>query len=486
MTYRFHITAIALVVTGMMVPRAAGQDTQSGAQQPLPPIAQPGTTSTAPAAKPAATGTPVTEGDVDVPDTRPLAGAQELTLGSTTSGHNLLLPSFGVATQVRTNPYVSGQTDSPSVVSTTFLTGRLGLNYTSGHSELSLNYLAGGSFSNDSVGGDSGIQSLGFSETIRSGRWSQMIGDQLTYTSQTPFGFGGLGSLNNLGVNPGSGLGSDPGFRSGFLPDQSVLINGTTQLNNSVIAQTDYQLSHRASLTFVGSYGILDFPNDNLQNDSNETFQAGYNYLLDRKNSVSVFYRFERFGFSNLAQSTEINGAQVSYARRITGMLSLQIGGGPQADIFRSPLTGPGTVADWSFSTTLNYRHKNSIMNVGFDRSITGGSGILAGAQTKEIHGTFTQKIGQNWSAMASGGYAKNSALQQTTPNANTIAPETWFVTAQVSRRFVGYSSLFMSYSAIGQTSLASVCTLPVCRVNSASNTVSIGYNWGLRGIALE
>lgn len=470
------------------IPRSEAQDTKSGPQEPLQPMPPAGVGGSTPTAKPAATGSPMTQEETVVPDSRPLAGAQDLTLGSTPSGHNLLLPSFGVTTQAQTNPYNARQANSPDVLSATFLTGRLAINRTSGRSQLLFDYLAGGMFSKDLNQGNSVIQSLGFSDTISWGRWSQMFGDQLSYTSQSPFGFGGLGGLNNLGVSLGNAGGSSPGFRPNFVPNQSILIYGEPQISNAVIAQTGYALSHRSSLTFVGSYGILDFVNGGFQDSSNASFQAGYNYSLSRKDSISSFYHFSTFMFSGVSQRIQTHSVQLSYARQITGRLSFQISAGPQVDIFRSAAVGPGTVADWTLTGALNYqlRSKKNGMSISFDRLMTGGSGVLPGAETDVAQGTLTHGFNRDWDGAVSVGYSRNDAFQQTIRKGNTISPQAWFATAQVSRHFVRYGRLFIAYSASGQSSLASICTLPACRVSSLSSTVSIGYNWGLRPIVLE
>src|SRR5205085_491831 len=131
----------------------------------------------------------------DNPDTRPLAGAQNLSLGGQKSSHSFLFPSFGVTTAVRFNPYAGG----PTAATTTYLSGRLGVNKISSHSELLVDYLAAGGFTNYANQNNSVVQSLDFSETIRGGRWSQMFGEQLTYLPASSFNFDGLGGLNGLG-----------------------------------------------------------------------------------------------------------------------------------------------------------------------------------------------------------------------------------------------------------------------------------------------
>ena len=474
-----------MILSGLVlcVPIGSAQSPNAGAQQPLSPNPEAVGSTSAPRA--AASGSPVIDVQEVVADTTPLAGAQNLTLGLPPYGHSFLLPSFGVAFQAQTNPYNSGP-NSPGVIESTYLTGRLAMSRSTARSDVSLDYLTGGSFSSDSNQGNSGIQSLHFSDTIHWGRWSTMFGDQLSYTSQSPFGFGGLGGLNTLGVGLGSVAGSNSGFRDGFLPSQSILITGAAQISNSAVGEVDYSLSRRASLTFVGSYGLLDFVNNGFQNSSKSTFQGGYNYLLDRKNSIAVFYRFNVNMFSGLSQRIEDHSVQLSLARRITGRLSFQVGAGPDVLVFKSPLTGAGTVASWTASSSLRYQYRHLGAGFTYSHSVTEGSGLLVGAQTHLVSGYLKHSFNRDWEGTVSTGYSRNQALQQTTPNASSISPQGWFAAAQVSRHFVRYGSLFIAYGASGQSSLASICTLPACRVNTLSSTVSIGYNWGLRPILVE
>jgi hypothetical protein len=125
-------------------------------------------------------------------------------------------------------------------------------------------------------------------------------------------------------------------------------------------------------------------------------------------------------------------------------------------------------------------------MGFSYNHSVTGGSGLLAGAETDLFSGHLDHAFNRDWDATVSTGYSRNQALRQMMPTAGNAGPQAWFASAMVSRHFVRYGNLFIAYGASGQSSLASLCTLPACRVSSLSHTVSIGYNWGLRPILLE
>jgi len=485
MLHKISITGIVLSGLVLWAPLGRAQNPATGTQQPTPANPTPDTTGTGAAPKEAASGAPVLDEQDLVPDTNALAGAQNLSIGLPPAGHTFLLPSFGAIFQLQQNPYNSSQADSAGIIESGYLVGRLVLSRTSGRSNLLLDSSSGVTFSNYSTEGTFGIQSLHFSDSIRWGRWTTVIGEQFSYTPESPFGFAGLGSLGNLGVDPGRGS-SNSGFQNGFLPSQSILVDGSPQISNAVIGEVDYALSHRASFSFSGAYDLLHFVDAGFQNSSSATFQGGYNYQLDLLNSIAVIYRYSANMFSGRTQGIQDHSAQLAYSRRITGRMSFQFGVGPDVQIFKSPLAGPNTAVNWMATTSMNYQYRHLKAAFYYYHSVSGGSGILPGAQTDLFSGNIGRTINKDWDGTVSAGYSRNHAFQQTSLNSNSTTAQSWFVSAQVTRHFVRYGSLFIAYSATGQSSLASICTQPACGVNSLSSTGSIGYNWGLRPIVLE
>jgi hypothetical protein len=421
-----------------------------------------------------------------IPDSHPVAGAQDLTLGSSESSRSFLLPSFTVLTQVGTDPFTSTSTSHPGILSTTFVSGRLGLNVISSRSEFLMDYIAGGSFSNDGSLGNSLIQGLNLTETIRGGRWSVLLGDQFSYLSTSPFGFGGVGGLNNLGVSLGNGVGSGPGISSGFATGQSIFLTGLDRINNTSLGQITYDLSRRSSLNFIGSDQLLDFFGSPLENSSVVSVQAGYTYLLSRLNSFSVLYRFDDFSFATLPQTIHQNTVQAVFARRITGRLAWQVGAGPAIHEYVNPLLGPSTVTSPTVFTTLTYKRRYTGFDFSYSHALSNGSGIYPGALSDTVTARLTRTFGKNWESSIDGGYARNQALQQTLPTAGGSSSNNWFVNARITRRFVGYGALFLSYNASGQSNLSAICPLQSCAYGSLVNTGSVGYTWGLRPIYIE
>lgn len=412
-------------------------------------------------------------------DTHSLAGVQNLTLGS--SKDSLLLPSFGVTTNVQNNPFNANVTNSPSVISTTFLSARLALNKISEHSELLLDYLAGGRLSNDPQQGNAPLQGLAVSETIRAGRWTEILGDQFSYLPAASFNFGGLGSVNNLGVPSASA--TSPGFRGDLLPGDSIITQGD-RITNAVLSQTDYALSPRSSLTFLGLYGLLNFNGNGFQDNRYADGRIGLNYLLDPLDSVSIFYNFNKQMFPNLRQGVSSHTAELVYGRRITNHLAFDLGAGPDVQVYEAVVSGPPTAITWAASSHLIYRMAQTDAAFGYSHSLSGGSGLFAGSETDVLTGDVHRQLKAYWQGGLSGGYSRNRGLQQTTVVPNVV--NGWFAGVRLSRIFVRSRSLSIAYNLSKENNLAAICTSPGCTSGSLVHTVSISYNWALRPVELE
>jgi hypothetical protein len=419
----------------------------------------------------------------DTPDVRPVSGVQNVSLGSQSGSHSFLLPSLGVTTTMQINPYQASQSSAPSLISTSYISGRLGINKISGHSELLVDYLAGGGFSNYSDEGNSVIQSLDFSETLRWGRWSQTFGEQFNYLPGSSFNFGGLGGLSNLGVGLGN-AGSTPDFRQDLLPQQGIRTTGA-RLSSATMAQTTYALGYRSSLAFSGTYGLLDFFGNGLQDSSTLSASAGYNYLLSPLNSMSVGYSYGRVMLSNSVFGIENHSVQLGVARRITGRLSFQVGAGPDLQLYTSPIAGPSRLLAWAAHSGLNYQVGHVNMGFEYSHSLGGGSGVLPGAEADTFSGHVGRSFG-HWQTSISTGYSSSQALEQTLGISNAPRLHAWFAGVQASRSFTHFGGMFASYNVAGQSNLAGICSAAACAQNNVIQTVSIGYNWGFRPIALE
>ena len=156
-----------------------------------------------------------------------------------------------------------------------YLLGTLDLNRASERSDLLLHYTGGGMFSTYL---NSAVQELEFTYGFKWQRWSLLVGDDVSFLSESPFGFGGIGALDLLSPDSPFGPG---GFLSSILgPNQTIPTIMVPRLSNTAVTQIEYKVSPRSSWTAAGSYGTLDFLGARYINSAETLFQTGYNYSV--------------------------------------------------------------------------------------------------------------------------------------------------------------------------------------------------------------
>ena len=131
------------------------------------------------------------------PDTRPLSGAQILSLGSLENDHSYWQPHADVAGVFDTNPQEGPNTSSWGAWAS--FSGGVDLHQISGNSDLTLSYLGGATIASGANASNGVVQQLGIVEALTFRRWHLSLIDQLSYLPGSGFGFGGLGSA--WGVN---------------------------------------------------------------------------------------------------------------------------------------------------------------------------------------------------------------------------------------------------------------------------------------------
>ena len=254
------------------------------------------------------------------------------------------------------------------MTSFTSIFGGIDLHRDSGNSALTLDYVGGGSFSNDGSVSNGIIQGLNFSDRLSYRRYVISLFDQFMYAPQTTLGAAGIPSGPTL---PGVGTG---GIGNGYLPGQSILTARGQRVTNFTGGELDYLLNSRSSLTFVGGYNLLDSLDDNQLNYGNVIFSAGYNYQMSRANTIGLSYQFSAFNYSNFDQSIKNNIIAVSYGRRITGRLAFQVSGGPDITLIKMPITStPGSTGGAPGSSmTQIYEYFNTSLQYRLERTSLG------------------------------------------------------------------------------------------------------------------
>jgi len=418
-----------------------------------------------------------------LPDTTALTGIQDLSLGMPATNHSYWQPHVDASSAIDSNPLsANGQAGLTAFAS---VSGGIDLHRNSGNSMLTLSYIGGGSFSNDSDVSNGILQGLNFSERLSYRRYVLSFFDQLMYAPQTAFGAAGIPNGPTL---PGGGT---LGFGNGYTPGQSVLTARGQRLTNFSGGEMDVLLTPRTSLTFVGGYSLLNSSDDSQLNYGNVILSAGYNYQLSRQNTIGLSYQYSSFNYSNFDQSIKNNIISASFGRRITGKLAFQASGGPDIALIRMPLTAPPGTAGAStssgymtqvyasISAALQYQLRQTSISAAYNHGISGGSGVLAGAITDNFTGTVSRQVSRAFNVSGNAGYSRNRGIQVvgiTTPANETF--DYWFAGANVSHPLGRTMNIFLSYQLQYQNTGASVCTGPGCAGSLTRNQVIFGFGW--------
>src|SRR5712692_453763 len=358
------------------------------AQEPVPP-AEP---------KPVGRGIPGLDEDQDVtrdqlekwnPDTMPVTGLQSPTVGTPVYRHSYWVPGFQYSSSIQEQP--TGGANSGSWYAYNFFGANLSLLQQGSSSRLAVNYSAGG-FITSQRGQSSGwYQQLALSQTFTWRRWQMQILDQFAYLPQTHFGFGGGTGLGLPGI--GGALGPTvPGIDGTVQPNQSIYAAIGPQYNNAIVTQLTYQTSRRGSITVGGSYGLLRFTEAGNVDSDSYTGNVGYNYQLTKEDSIGVYYRFSAFHYHSDPQAIVDQMVNAAYSHKVTKRLTLQIYGGPQITNYRIPVGNPSQTVAGNGGINLTSIFRNGSASVGYFHALSGGSGVLIGANTDQVNASASTR----------------------------------------------------------------------------------------------
>jgi hypothetical protein len=417
------------------------------------------------------------------PDTRSLTGVEDLSLGSMALEHSYWQPRIALAETVDSNPG-SNSAGNGSWGTWTSLLGGVDIHKISGQSELMVSYTGGGMFSTGNNSATNGvIQELNFKARYSFRRSTLSVFDQVSYLPESSFGFAGTAGASLPGVGTGTGSGS------GFTPGQSILTPQGQNLANAFAVELDTRLTPRTSLTFVGGYSLLHYFDDNLLNYGDASFQVGYNYQFSRKDTVAVSYNFSAFRYSNVDQSLNLNTIQGSYSRRITGRLAFQISAGPQFASSTNPITSttsstvPATTSSsqlyWTLNTSLRYQLKHALISATYNHGVSGGSGVLAGAETDIATGTYSQRVSRTFGLDINGGYSRNRGIAASAGSTGSEAQtySYWFSGVNLTHPFGRSLDMFVNYQFQYQDANTSGCIGSACTTNTIRNQFMFGLN---------
>lgn len=418
------------------------------------------------------------------PDVRPLTGIQNPTLGSPEFRHSYWVPGFQYSNIVSSTSL--NQTAASSWNSTSYVVGNLSLLEAWSRSQLSVNYSGGAFFPSDSNQDRGYFHLLGLSHISDWGRWRLAILDEFFYLPDSPFGFGGgTTGISTPGV--GGSLGTPlPGLGGIYQPNQTILTTFGTRYGNAFATQVSYRVSRRGSINVAGIYGLLRFLQPGNIESNEYGGNVGFDYALGKKDSLGVQYQFNAFRYIGNPQALNNHVIHVSYGRKITGRLALQLSGGPEFTTFTVPLGTATSQTGESVSANLNYGTPRNNLVLGYIHGVSSGSGIQVGSSTDQVQTELSRQLSRAWRGKFNFGYARNGNLGNLGAGQTSQTFNSYYAGGNLTHPLGREASFSVAYTARIQTSNQAVCAAGTCNTNHTENQITLGFSWHARPFVLR
>jgi hypothetical protein len=356
-------------------------------------------------------------------DTRPLAGAQELTPTLPGSGRSYFIPSFSVWEGADSDAQIlSGVT---KYAAATIPVGSLDLNVTGKTNQFNLDYGGGGIIYDNLSGEDAAFDDLTISDYYNARRWNLLVMNRASYLPQASLGFGGIGFAGIFNTAQSLGLGSGIGQMSQvFVPGQSVLTGHIGTTSDNAVVQTQYFLTSRTSVTGVASYGIMHYAESSLFSGNSRLFVGSIDHQLTGTDTISFSYDLIEYRYSGGSLAFNDNVFQLGYGHRVSSRISLTALAGP-ALIYTAirGITGTSKKTTWDARVLIAYTFERGSVNLSYLHYATPGSGVFQGAQTDTATAGVNREITRTWTATVYGSYSHDTALAFSSPSPTSSNP---------------------------------------------------------------
>jgi hypothetical protein len=420
------------------------------------------------------------------PDTRPLTGVQDSTLGLPEMGHSYWVPGLLYSNSLSSTAL--SQSTASGWNSTNYIAGNVSLLEAWSSSQLSVNYSGGGYVATDSGQGSGSFHQFGLVQTFKWRRWQLTLLDQFSYLPEAAFGFGAGTGISTPGI--GGSLGPvQPGLQNSYQPSQSIFTSVGTRYSNSIATQAAYTISPRASINLAGSYGILRFVEEGNVDSDDVILNGGYNYALGQQDTIGVLYRYTGYRFLGNPQALNDHVVQAAYGRKITGRLALRLFGGPDITNFRVPIGSSTRQLSGSGGVALNYASGPKDLNnlsLSYSHEVGNGSGIQIGSRIDLVQIRLGRQLSGNWHGDFNFGYARNSALGSSGVSQNLQAFDAYYIGGELRRPLGGNSNFWFGYTAQIQTSNQAVCATGTCGRSYTVQRINLGFSWRERPFVLR
>ena len=378
-----------------------------------------------------------------------------------------------------------GYTSDQGTIYETNLSGNLAYSSKSERHPFSAIYSGGVELANQRGYGTTFFQNLALTQSYLTRSWTFSLSDVVSYLPQSPtVGLSGI---------PGTGdLGLDPVVNTG-VPSQSILSYNSSRVTNTVSGDVSHQLTGRTSLTGDASYSLLHFFDDSAIDSRQIGADVALRHQLNARTTVGVGVSYSIFNYDIVQHATfETRSVNAQVSRQLTRSLAVAASVGPQWINGSSGLGIPSRLTT-SADASLTYTKRFGITSLSFFRGTNGGSGVVAGALSDSLAGSFSRSFGRDWSAALNGGYSRTRGLatDSSAPDlllagvANYGNFDSTFGGAQVNRRLTRSLSAFGSYTASHQTyaDFGTVGTNTRGALNGLLQTFAVGVSFYPRSL---
>lgn len=358
------------------------------------------------------------------PDTRPLAGAQAIMPTLPAAGRSFILPSFSVWESADTNaPLMPGY--SGGVEPAAIPEGNLDLHHLGRNNSLDMSYGAGGLIYETNLNQSAAFQSFAVDDQYTARRWNFFIADRVNYFPQAAAGFGGIGFAGVFNNTQSLGLGSGTSeLNPAYAPEQSILTGRAGVTSETAIAQVQYFLSSKTSVSALGSFGYQYYSQTGLISGNDRFGTLSIDHQLTATESVSVSYSITEFRYSGGSVAISDNLWRVGYGHRVSNHVTLTLLGGPE--LTYSAIYGVFGVRQrlsWGAQGRLAYHLDRTSVSLSYLHYLTPGSGVFQGAETSTANAGLHRELSRTWLADLNIGWTKNGALSAYSLNPFFINP---------------------------------------------------------------
>ena len=187
-----------------------------------------------------------------------------------------------------------------------------------------------------------------------------------------------------------------------------------------------YQFSTRTTVSIFAGGSALYFDqqatsNTQLLDTRQQTTGLIYSYRISRFDTAGFTYLLSYYEFGPNAR-TLVHNPYISYSHQFSPNWSARIYGGPAfvrsnneldstMQVPTVVITGYRNQWDWTLGGDLNLHLLNTAMQIGAQRNVSDGGGLLTTVIATEVTGSVRHKLGKRLDAVWNGSYTQNSQL---------------------------------------------------------------------------